>query len=67
MRGLRASASAVDDEGLGTLALMGMGRTCVHLQLRELLTAEAVLGEHAPNGAAHGIGRLAVEFLGVGG
>src|SRR5680860_1265870 len=53
----------VDLERLRGLRDVRVVRAGVHLQLRDLLTTEAILGEHAPDGLLDGGAGVLVEHL----
>jgi len=62
----RAGACVIDDQRLGQLALVRMGRPGVHLELAELLATETVVGEHAADRPADRLFGLVGQQVGVG-
>src|SRR5262245_7397298 len=62
----RAGLGVGQVERLGALGPVRMGRPGVDLELGGHLPAQAVLGQHADDALAHGLGRIALEPVGVG-
>src|ERR1039457_4360899 len=59
--GLGLAAGGGDVEGLGLLGGVGVVGAGVDLQLGQLLAAQGVLGQHAPDGPAHHLLGLVLE------